>query len=80
MLARWRPKVGRSKSERIKVKMLLCSSAERWSTKRWAWGAREERGEGVYLCEAKVYSWFFAGARGPLSKISFFFILIGFKG
>jgi hypothetical protein len=35
---------------------------------------------GEYLCEAKVYSWFFARARGLLDDISFFLLLIGFKG
>jgi hypothetical protein len=34
---------------------------------------------GEYLCEAKVYSCFFARARGLLS-ISFFLLIIGFKG
>jgi hypothetical protein len=35
---------------------------------------------GVYSCKAKVYSWFFAGARGLLSKISFFFYINRVRG
>jgi hypothetical protein len=36
-LARWRTKWGRSKHERIRIKMERSSSAERWSTKRILW-------------------------------------------
>jgi hypothetical protein len=70
----------RSKSERISIKMELCSSAEVGSTKSILCGAREERGMGSLLLRSKSILLFFRARAGSTKCISFFFILIGFKG
>jgi hypothetical protein len=81
-LARW-PGVkrqGRSKAERIKIKMLRSSNSGKRRIKRVCVGS-SKRGKGrILLLKAKVYSWIFARARGLLNITLFFLLLIGFKG
>jgi hypothetical protein len=66
-----------AREKRIKLKMLQSSNAGKRSIKSVLLGEREGK-RGEYLCEAKVYSWNFARARG-LTVYLFFFRLIGFK-
>jgi hypothetical protein len=62
----------RSKSERIKLKMELCSSAEEGSTKSILCGARKERGMGSLLLQSKSILLFLRGRAGSTKCILFF--------
>jgi hypothetical protein len=79
LLARWEAEPSRSKGERIKIKMLRSSNAGLGSIKRGLLGERERGKRGVYSCFAKVYSCFFARARG-LTIYLFFFSINRVKG
>jgi hypothetical protein len=66
-------RTSRSKVERIMIKILRSNSVREGNTKRGACGARRSGEWENTLALAKVYSCFFARARG-LQCISFFFI------
>jgi hypothetical protein len=72
-------RTSRSKSERIKVKMLQSSNAGKRSIKSIACRARRS-GEWENTLAKQKYTPVFRARAGSIKYISFFLILIGFKG
>jgi hypothetical protein len=70
--------MSRSKMERIIIKWSEATARQKGGQKETVWRQGKENGR-ILLLKAKVYSCF-SRARGSLKIISFFLLVIGFKG
>jgi hypothetical protein len=69
----------RSKEDRIRNKMMRSIRPREWRSKRAQCGGRGCGGREYTCAKQKVYSCF-SRARGLLNSVSFFLLIIGFKG